>query len=128
MSNTPDDWIYSQQHIWLQMETDNIAKMGITEYAQLELGDIVYVEMPEVENSYDSGQACAVVESVNTATDIHAPVMGKVVEINEEFVDSPELLNKAPYAGGWICKIELQDKTAIDSLMNASHYDSYIST
>jgi len=109
------------------METDNIAKMGITEYAQLELGDIVYVEMPEVENSYDSGQACAVVESVNIATDIHAPVMGKVVEINEEFVDSPELLNKAPYAGGWICKIELQDKTAIDSLMNASHYDYYIS-
>jgi len=110
------------------METNNIAKMGITEYAQLELGNIIYVEMPEVENLYDSGQACAVVESVKTATDIHAPVMGKVVEINEEFVDSPELLNKAPYAGGWICKIELQDKTAIDSLMNASHYDSYIST
>jgi len=110
------------------METDNTAKTGATEYAQLELGDIIYVEMQEVENSYDSGPACAVVDSVKTTTDIHAPAMGKVVEINEEFVDSPELLNKAPYAGGWICKIELQDKTAIDSLMNASHYDSYVPT
>lgn len=127
MSDTPDDRIYSQQHIWLQMETDAIAKMGITEYAQSELGDIVFVELPEVGNEFDSGQVCAVVESVKTASDIHTPVMGTVIEINEELVDSPELINEAPYEGGWVCKIELQDKKAIDSLMDASHYDSYVS-
>ena len=128
MSNTPDDRIYSQHHIWLQMETDSVAKIGITEYAQSELGGIVFVELPEVNNEYQSGQACAVVESVKTTSEIHIPVDGKVIKINEDLVDSPEILNAAPYAGGWICKIELQDKTAIDSLMNASQYDSYIST
>lgn len=128
MSDSPDDRIYSQQHIWLQMESDTVAKIGITEYAQSELGDIVFVELPEPDNVYQPGQACAVVESVKTASDIHVPVDSKVIEINEDLVDSPEVINEAPYGDGWICKIELQDKTAIDSLMNASQYDSYIST
>ena len=126
MSDTPDDRIYSEQHIWLQLESDNVAKIGITEFAQSELGDIVYVELPELDNEYELGQACAVVESVKTASDIQMPVTGKVIEINEDLSDSPEIINEAPYEGGWICKIILQDKTAIDSLMNASQYDSYV--
>ncbi len=126
MNETPNDRIYSEQHIWLLLESDNIAKIGMTDYAQSELGDIVYVELPELNNEYEAGQACAVVESVKTASDIHMPVSGKVIEINEDLPDSPELINGVPYEGGWICKVAIHDKSAIDSLMNASQYDSYI--
>ena len=128
MSNIPDDRVYSQQHIWLQMETDAVAKIGITEFAQSELGDIVFVELPELNAECLLGHTCAVVESVKTASNINAPADGKIAEINEDLVDFPELINTAPYESGWICKIELGDSAAIDSLMNASQYESYIST
>jgi glycine cleavage system H protein len=124
MSESPDDRIYSEEHIWLLLESDDIATIGITKYAQSELGDIVYVELPEVENEYQSGQPCAVVESVKAASDIHAPVECKIIGINEELIDSPEILNEAPYKDGWLCKIEIVDKSSIDSLLNASQYDS----
>ena len=126
MSENPDDRIYSDEHVWLLLETDNIAMIGITEYAQSELGDIVYVELPELESNYQAGQACAVVESVKAASDIHAPVECKIIEVNEELVDSPEVLNDSPYEEGWLCKIEILDKTAIDTLMNASQYESLV--
>jgi glycine cleavage system H protein len=126
MSDSPDDRIYSEEHIWLLLETDQIATIGITEYAQSELGDIVYVELPEVENEYQAGQPCAVVESVKAASDIHAPVGCIVIEVNEELVDSPEVLNESPYEKGWLCKIEILDKSSIDSLLNASQYDSLV--
>ncbi len=126
MNEAPDDRIYSQEHIWLQIVSDTIAKIGITDYAQSELDDIVYVELPEVDNEYETGQVCATVESVKTATEIYIPVGGKVIEINEDLSDSPELINESPYVDGWLCKLKLYDKSAIDSLMNASQYDSYI--
>lgn len=126
MNESPDDRIYSEEHIWLLLEANDFAKIGITEYAQSELGDIVYVELPEIENEYQAGQACAVVESVKTASEIFAPVECKIVEVNEELVDSPEVLNELPYADGWICKIEILDKSSIDSLLNASQYDSHV--
>lgn len=126
MSKSPDDRIYTEEHIWLLLETDEIATIGITEYAQSELGDIVYIELPEVENEYQPGEACAIVESVKVASDIHAPVECKIIEVNEELVDSPEMLNESPYEGGWLCKIEILDKSSIDSLWNASQYDSLV--
>lgn len=126
MSESPDDRIYSEEHIWLLLETDQMAVIGITEYAQSELGDIVYVELPEIENEYPSGQPCAVVESVKVASDVHAPIGCKILEVNEELVDSPELLNEAPYGKGWLCKVEILDKSSIDSLLNASQYDSLV--
>lgn len=126
MSNSPDDRIYSEQHIWLMLDTDEIATIGITEYAQSELGDIVYVELPAIDNQYQSGQDCAIVESVKVASEIYAPVECKIIEVNEELVDSPEVLNDSPYKDGWLCKIEILDKTSIDSLMNASQYDSLV--
>ena len=126
MNESPDDRIYSQEHIWLLLESDSIVKLGITDFAQSELGDIVYVELPKIDNEYESGQVCAIVESVKTASDVYIPVSGKVIEINEDLSDSPELINESPYGDGWICEIELRDKSAIDSLMNASQYDSYI--
>ena len=126
MNESPDDRIYSKEHIWLLLEANEFATIGITEYAQSELGDIVYVELPEIENEYQAGQACAVVESVKTASEIFAPVECKIVEVNEELVDSPEVLNELPYTDGWLCKIEILDKSSIDSLMNASQYDSNV--
>jgi len=126
MSESPDDRIYSEEHIWLLLETDGIATIGITEYAQSELGDIVYIELPEVENEYQPGEACAIVESVKVASDIFAPVECKIMEVNEGLVDSPEILNESPYEGGWLCKIEILDKSSIDSLWNASQYDSLV--
>lgn len=126
MSKSPDDRFYTEEHIWLLLETDEIATIGITEYAQSELGDIVYIELPEVENEYQPGEACAIVESVKVASDIHAPVECKIIEVNEELVDSPEMLNESPYEGGWLCKIEILDKSSIDSLWNASQYDSLV--
>lgn len=126
MKESPDDRIYSEEHIWLMLETDEVATIGITEYAQTELGDIVYVELPEVENEYPSGAVCAVVESVKVASDIFAPVECKIIEVNEELVDSPEAINESPYEAGWLCKVEILDKSSIDSLLNASQYDSLV--
>lgn len=126
MSESPDDRIYSEEHIWLLLETDEIATIGITEYAQSELGDIVYVELPEVESEFQPGQACAVVESVKVASDIYAPVECEIIEVNEELVDSPEFINEAPYENGWLCRIKILNKTSIDSLLNASQYDSLV--
>ncbi len=126
MNESPDDRIYSEEHIWLLLETDDVATIGITDYAQTELGDIVYVELPEVENEYQSGDACAIVESVKVASDIFAPVECKILEVNEGLVGSPEALNESPYDEGWLCKVEILDKSSIDSLLNASQYDSLI--
>jgi len=126
MSDSPDDRIYSEEHIWLSLETDSMARIGITDYAQSELGDIVYIELPEIESVYQAGQACAVVESVKVASEIFAPVECKIIEVNEEIVDTPETLNEAPYKDGWLCRIEILDKTSIDSLLNASQYDSLV--
>lgn len=127
MNESPDDRIYSEEHIWLLLKSDEIAAIGITEYAQSELGDIVYVELPKVGNVYQLGEACAVVESVKVASDIFAPVGCKIIEVNEELVDSPEILNEDPYENGWLCKVEILDKSLIDSLLNASQYDSLVS-
>ncbi len=127
MNESPDDRIYTEEHIWLLLKSDEIAAIGITEYAQSELGDIVYVELPEIGNVYQLGEACAVVESVKVASDIFAPVGCKIIEVNEELVDSPEILNEDPYENGWLCKVEILDKSLIDSLLNASQYDSLVS-
>ena len=128
MNESPDDRIYSEEHIWLLIETDEVATIGLTEYAQSELGDIVYVELPEEENIYQVGQPCAVVESVKAASDIHAPVECKIIEVNEDLIDSPEIINEDPYDEGWLCKVEILDKSVIDTLLNASQYDSKVET
>lgn len=126
MNESPDDRIYSDEHVWLLMESDMSAKIGITDFAQSELGDILNIELPDEGNVYDAGQSFAVVESVKTESEIICPLSCKVIEINENLSNSPELINEDPYEDGWVCKIELDDKSAIDSLMNASQYDSYV--
>ena len=128
MSNVPDDRVYSPQHIWLKMQDSVIAIIGITEFAQSELGDIVYIEPPDLNREYQAGQVCAVVESVKTASDVYMPVNGRVIEVNGDLLDAPEMLNELPYENGWLCKIELPIDTAIDSLLDASQYEEYIAS
>ncbi len=126
MNTSPSDRIYSQQHLWLKMQSDSTATIGITEFAQSELGDIVYVEQPNLGGEFQTGEVCAAIESVKTASDVYMPVHGRVIELNEDLLDSPEVINESPYESGWLFKIELLDKTAIDSLLDASQYEAYL--
>ncbi len=127
MSLPPDDRVYSQDHLWLQIQDDSVATIGITEFAQSELGDIVFVEQPVLGNEYQTGEICAVIESVKTASDVYMPVHARVVDLNQDLEDSPEIMNDSPYERGWLCKVELFDKTVIDSLLDASQYEATLS-
>lgn len=128
MDGAPGDRVYSSQHVWLKMRDDGTAMIGITEFAQSELGDIVFVELPNLNKEYRAGEACAAVESVKTASEVYMPVDGKIVEINEDLLDSPEMMNELPYGKGWLCRVEMLDDAAIDSLLDASQYEDHISS
>jgi glycine cleavage system H protein len=116
---------YSKDHEWVQIE-DEVATMGITEYAANELEDVTFVELPEVGANFDQGEAMAVVESVKAASDVFAPVSGKVIEVNEALADSPELVNESPEEDGWFCKLEDIDEGEFDNLMNYIEYQKYV--
>ena len=105
MSNIPAELKYSKEHEWLRKEADGTYTVGITEHAQELLGDMVFVDLPEVGATVSAGDDCAVAESVKAASDIYAPVSGEIVAVNDALSDSPELVNSEPYAGGWIFKI-----------------------
>ena len=118
---------FTSDHEWVSVEDNNIAIVGITDYAQSELGDVVFVELPEVDASFHQGDQMAVVESVKTAADVMAPISGTVVAINEELESSPELVNDSPVSGGWFCKLNIQDAAELDALMSESEYEEFIS-
>lgn len=122
MSETPNDIKYAASHEWARTLEDNIIEVGISDYAQAALGDVVYVELPEVGSTVDASEECCAVESVKAASDIYAPVSGEVVAINEELEDSPELLNEEPYAGGWMFRIKASDISELDNLLDAEGY------
>ncbi len=121
----PKELKYTESHEWVRVE-DNIAVVGITDHAQHELGDIVFVELPETDAEYGAGEAAATVESVKAASDIYSPLSGRVVEVNEALEDSPELVNKSPYGDGWIFKIEISDPSELDALLDADAYAKHI--
>mgnify|MGYP002843405670 CR=1 FL=1 len=123
MSNIPDNLLYSTTHEWLCVE-DGIGTIGITDHAQNELTEIVFVELPEVGRQLAANDACAVVESVKSASDIHAPAAGEVTEVNAALVDAPELANDNPYDDGWFFKIKLAGEP--DGLLVASQYAAEI--
>lgn len=123
MSNIPDNLLYSTTHEWLRVE-DGIGTIGITDHAQNELTEIVFVELPEVGRQLAANDACAVVESVKSASDIHAPAAGEVTEVNAALVDAPELANDNPYDVGWFFKIKLAGEP--DGLLVASQYAAEI--
>lgn len=122
MSEVPADLKYTESHEWIQASDDGVITIGITDHAQAALGDLVFVELPEVGAELDAQDPCAVVESVKAASDIYAPIAGSVVEVNEMLVDEPEKINDDPYADGWIFKLKLADASSLDDLMDASAY------
>ncbi len=122
MSEIPGDLKYASTHEWVRMEADGTATVGITDHAQEQLGDLVFVELPEVGTRYAAGDACAVVESVKAASDIYAPLSGTVVEVNEALEESPQLVNEDPYGEGWLFRVEPEDPAEVDALMDAAAY------
>ena len=121
----PADLKYMKSHEWARCE-DDIVDVGVTDYAQAEIQDVVYVELPEVGTTLGQHKMFGVIESVKAAFDLYSPVSGEVVEINEELEDTPELVNEAPYDGGWMVKIRISDPSELEGLMSASEYQATI--
>lgn len=122
MSNTPDDLKYVSSHEWIRDEGDGTVTVGITDFAQEQLGDVVFVELPEVGTDVEAEQEIAVVESVKAASDIYAPLAGRIVAINEALVDAPEGVNSDPYGEAWFFKMKLSDTSVLNDLMDAEAY------
>src|SRR6478735_790144 len=126
MSQVPSDLKYAKSHEWVRVAGD-YATIGITDHAQHELTDIVFVELPAKARKVKAGESCAVVESVKTASDIYSPVSGEVVEANKAVVDNPALVNKEPYSGGWFFKVKLSNASDLNSLLTPEAYSKQIS-
>lgn len=126
MSHIPDDLKYSPAHTWIEIMDDGLIKVGITDHAQNELGDIVFVELPEEERNYTAGEECAVVESVKSASDIYCPVTGDIVEINRDLENTPESINTDPYGTGWIFTLRPENEEDLDELIDADSYSELI--
>ncbi|MCH8501898.1 MAG: glycine cleavage system protein GcvH [Aliidiomarina sp.] len=126
MSNVPTELKYAASHEWIRDEGDGIYTVGITEHAQELLGDMVFVDLPEVGDNVSAGDDVAVAESVKAASDIYAPIAGEIVAVNEELEDSPELVNSDPYGDGWLFKIKADDETEVGGLLDAEGYAASI--
>ncbi len=121
----PLDLLYTKEHEWVSVN-DNIATVGITDYAQGELGDIVFVELPKVGDETRQMEPFGTIEAVKAVSELYAPVTGKVVEVNEELQDSPELINQDPYGKGWMIKVELSQPEELDKLLSPKDYEQLI--
>ena len=113
---------FADSHEWVRDNGDGTVTIGISEHAQEMLGDVVFVDLPEVEDEIEAGDSFSLVESVKAASDIYAPITGEIVEINEELEDSPELINEEPFEGGWIVKVKMSDASELDNLKDAEEY------
>ena len=125
MANVPTDLKYAKSHEWVRPAGD-VATVGITDHAQHELTDVVFVELPEAGRKLKAGEACAVVESVKTASDIYSPVSGEVTEVNKRVVESPALVNSDPYGEGWFFKVKLANAGEVNSLLGPEDYKKQI--
>lgn len=121
MSIIPDNLKYTKTHEWARLEGDGTVTVGITDHAQSQLGDLVFVELPEVGATVAAGKECAVVESVKAAADVYSPLTGEVLAVNEALTDSPELINEEPYGKGWLFRISTRD--SLDGLLDAAAYE-----
>jgi glycine cleavage system H protein len=121
----PDDFRYSKDHEWLKVEGDK-GTVGITEFAQKQLGDVVYVELPQPGAVLEFHQSLGVIESVKAVSDVYSPLSGEVVEINEQLMESPELVNEDPHGKGWIVRIKIKDESEVEKLMSASEYEKFL--
>ena len=125
MANNPEELQYTRDHEWLRVEGDE-GRVGISDFAQEALGDVVYVELPKVGDKFSAGDSFGSVESVKSVNELFIPVSGEVVEVNQTLVDSPELVNSSPYGDGWMIRIKLGNRTEIDGLLSASEYEDFI--
>jgi glycine cleavage system H protein len=122
---SPADLKYSKSHEWVRVDGD-LATFGLADYAQNELGDITYLELPEIGDSVVAGEPLGVVESVKAASDIYAPIGGEVIERNETAIESPELVNQSPYGDAWLIKVRVSDPAELDALMDVATYDAFL--
>ena len=123
MSEIPAELLYRDSHEWVRYDDDGTATVGISDHAQAQLGDMVFIELPEPGMTYEQGDACAVVESVKAASDVYAPVSGEIIEANTSLEDSPELVNTDPYGDSWLFRIQLADTAELDGLLDAEAYE-----
>ena len=121
----PSDYLYSREHEWVKV-MDDICMLGITEFAQQELGEVVFVELPEAGQVFNAQDELGTIESVKAVAEVYSPVAGEVVEVNEAVVDDPEMLNDDPHGEGWLVKIRFSSADDLKALMNAEQYEEYI--
>jgi glycine cleavage system H protein len=126
MSNIPENLRYSKDHEWVRVDGD-VASIGITDYAQHSLGDVVYVDMPRVGDTFGTHEAFGSVESVKAVSEIFTPVAGEVVEVNESLNDSPEKVNSDPYGDAWFVKIKMENSGELDAMLSGEEYEEYLS-
>jgi glycine cleavage system H protein len=128
MSEVPSELKYTESHEWLRVEDDGLVTVGITDHAQELLGDLVFVELPELEAEFVAGDECCVVESVKAASDVYMPVSGEIAEINEALLDEPEIINSSPYDNGWLFRVRPADEDLddIEELLDADAYQAEI--
>ncbi len=126
MSDLPTELKYTVTHEWVRQEGDGIVSVGITDHAQDALGDVVFVELPEVGRSFSAGEEAGVVESVKAASDVYAPLSGEVVEVNSSLEDEPESVNNSPYGDGWFYKLRITDPAELEDLLDASGYQAAV--
>jgi len=122
----PSEYLYSKEHEWIRVEED-VCVLGITDFAQKELGEVVFVELPEVGQVFDATDEIGTIESVKAVAEVYTPVAGEIIEINESLADDPELLNEDPHADGWLVKIRFSSAADLKSLMNAEQYSEFAS-
>lgn len=126
MANTPQDLLYNTSHEWIRIDGDQVI-IGISDYAQISLGDVVFIELPDVGRTLSKGEPFGVVESVKAASDVYAPIGGEVIEINEALLDTPETVNEDPYGEGWMIKLRASDLEAErGDLLDAAAYESHV--
>ena len=124
--NVPTDLLYTSDHEWVNV-VGNVATIGITDFAQSELGDIVFVEFPELNSTVEKGQSAGSIEAVKTVADLYMPISGTVIAVNENLDDNPEAVNDTPYGDGWMVKVEIANQDEISDLLTATAYDNLIS-
>ena len=121
----PNNLLYTEEHEWVQVEQDEVL-IGITDYAQHELGDVVFVELPEKGSKVEQGGTFGTIEAVKTVSDLYAPVSGEIIEINGDLEDQPEMVNQSPYADGWMIRIKMSDSGELDQLLDAATYRDHV--
>lgn len=126
MSEIPSELMYTKSHEWVRLESDGTATIGITDHAQELLGDLVFVELPEVGSDLAAGDACCVVESVKAASDVYMPITGEIIEVNDMLVDEPETINDSAFDDGWLFRVQPSSEVEFDDLLDADAYEAEI--